>query len=594
MQSASFSPGHVFAGRFRVDEVIGVGHTTQVYLAFDESLNRPVVVKCLTDELEGYDDIRRRFQSRIVTTSGLHHPHLARVFDGGQESGRIFMVAEYLPGGSLEDELSRGLVLPPEEVARLGRDLASGLAVLHENGLVHGEITPSKVLFDGERMVRLSDVASAGLGVAFRSYVTGEDVRYFSPEQARGEIATAESDVYALALILFEVATGQRPFDGHSAEATLRTRAHQPLPARPELGTLDMLLALASIPDPTVRLTAAQFAERLSAVVLDGNDFVLPDMTPPPLLSAFAPVERRTSVGFQAPSAEDIVGAQPTSPEPSSLYDDEPAAPIVFLPTSTARRRRRPAFLVAAVALVVLVAAGAGAYVMGYFSSTHQLPSLVGLTLADASSVVKADGITLHEVGTASSSATPANAIVSQSPSAGTSVAQGSTVNVVVSTGPKYVMVSVPKGLVGATCAAATHALTAAHLLASCPATSAVTSTLPAGAVVRYVVNGLTNPLAVPTGSRVVLVTSKASGSTSVTTTSTTIPFSNHGPRAVPNVVGDTQSQVFAALHTAALYFASEGPGHGTALWKHVVSQSPAAGTVVPWHSTVIIHVTEH
>ena len=259
MNAASFSPGHTFGGRFQILEVLGVGHTTEVYLALDLSLNRQVVVKCLVPSLEAHMDIRTNFRTRANEVARLQNPHIARVLDGLQEDQRIITVSEYLPDGSLEDALARGLLLTPEDTARLGRDIASALAEAHEHGLVHGELTPEKLLFDAERLVRVSDLATAGLGVAFRTYTTGEDVRYFSPEQARGEVATPATDVYALALILFEAATGQRPFEGFSAEATLRSRAVQALPSRPELGTLDMLLALASVPEASVRLSAAQF-----------------------------------------------------------------------------------------------------------------------------------------------------------------------------------------------------------------------------------------------------------------------------------------------------------------------------------------------
>lgn len=236
MMPSSFAPGHEFAGRYRLIELLGVGHTVEAYRAEDLTLQREVVIKVLNANLAAHEEVRRAFRDHIIQTATFRHPHLARVYDGGQQAGSIFMVGEYLSGGTLEDILRAGHVLGAEETARLGRDVASALAYLHEHGIVHGELSPNKILFDESGHVRVSDVALAGLAGAHRHFTTRDDVRYFAPEQARGDVATAASDVYALALILFEAATGATPFEGATAESMLRERLLGPLPSRPELG----------------------------------------------------------------------------------------------------------------------------------------------------------------------------------------------------------------------------------------------------------------------------------------------------------------------------------------------------------------------
>ena len=125
------------------------------YLAEDQSLQRSVVVKVLLPRLAGHEDVRRAFRERIIKAATLSHAHLARVFDGGQESGSIFMICEYLSsGGSLEDVLASGRRLSVDDGARLGRDVGSALAYVHENGMVHGALSPSKLLLDEEGRVR--------------------------------------------------------------------------------------------------------------------------------------------------------------------------------------------------------------------------------------------------------------------------------------------------------------------------------------------------------------------------------------------------------------------------------------------------------
>ncbi|MDE3222371.1 MAG: protein kinase, partial [Acidobacteriota bacterium] len=152
----TYAPGHVIAGRYRVVELLGVGNTVEVYRAEDTSLQRVVVVKVLVASLAVHEDVRRAFRDHIVRAATLSHPHLARVFDGGQEAGAMFMVTEYLAGGSLEEALNQGHLLSVDDAARLGRDVASALAYAHENGFVLGALSPTKLLFDAEGQVRVS------------------------------------------------------------------------------------------------------------------------------------------------------------------------------------------------------------------------------------------------------------------------------------------------------------------------------------------------------------------------------------------------------------------------------------------------------
>jgi serine/threonine protein kinase len=288
----TFAPDYTLAGRYRISRLLGVGRTAEVYLAEDISLQRNVVVKVLLPDLAAHESIRRAFRDHIVRAATLSHPHLARVYDGGQEHGAIFMISEYLSGGSLEDALRAGRRLSVDDGARLGRDAGSALAYAHEQGFVLGALSPSKILFDDEGHLRLSDVALAGLAVGYRERMSLDDARYLSPEQAVGDPAGPESDVYALALILFEAVTGSAAYEGTTPEAILRARLTAPLPVRLELGTLDMVLAQAALPDPRLRLDAEQFSQRLGAVVSDAAPLVLRrGGGQAPLLAGFSPSE---------------------------------------------------------------------------------------------------------------------------------------------------------------------------------------------------------------------------------------------------------------------------------------------------------------
>ncbi|MDE3064855.1 MAG: serine/threonine protein kinase, partial [Acidobacteriota bacterium] len=326
MPSPTFAPGHDLVGRYRIARLLGVGHVAEVYLADDLSLRRQIVVKVLLSHLAAYEDVRRAFRDRIVRSATLSHPHLERVYDGGQESGHIFTITEYLEGGSLEEVLAAGRRLSLDDTARLGRDVAGALAYLNTNGFVHGALSPNTLLFDAEGHVRVSDVALSGLAGMHGEALTYDEVRYLSPEQALGEPAGDRSDVYALALILFEAATGSSPFEEMTPEAMLRTRVNTALPVRPELGTLDMVLAQAAVPDPRLRLDADQFANRLGAAAADSSPLTLSlARDGAPLLAQFPSPEPRRSIGFRPPSPDQIVsipaGARHAAP-PSRPRDD--------------------------------------------------------------------------------------------------------------------------------------------------------------------------------------------------------------------------------------------------------------------------------
>jgi serine/threonine-protein kinase len=608
----TFNPGHDLAGRYRIIELLGVGHTAEVYRAEDVSLHRAVVVKVLLPHLAAHEDVRRAFRDQIVRSATLSHPHLARVFDGGQESGSIFMISEYLSGGSLEDVLASGRRLSVDDGARLGRDVSSALAYIHANGFVHANLSPSKLLFDEEGRVRVSDVALSGLGALYRERLTLDDVRYLSPEQVLGEPVGPKTDVYALALILFEAVTGTTPFEGMSAEVVLRSRINQPLPIRPELGTLDMLLAQAAVPDPVLRLDAEQFNNRLSAVVIDGAPLVVaPASTAPPLLGQLTPLEPRTSIGFHTPSPDQITGATapvpsvlnqfPTSQPPRQVASSPIAREHDFrelrssrvrgyddLPVNRLDRKRRLGFILAAALILIVGVGGAAAWKFGLLTSKHTVPSLEGLTLTQAAPVLREDGFTLrvdHEVHSAT---VPANTIISQDPAKGTSAKSGLAIVVTVSKGS--VLVTLPTSLIGETCATATGQLHALKVTAKCPTTSAVASTrTPAGRVAEVLYGATKNPLSVPVDSTVILALSTGASGGAPTTTTT---VASGALTTVPNLVGMNWAQVNAAVKSATLYYTTTGPGAGTTTWTKVLSQTPAAGTKVKPGSTLTLQVT--
>jgi serine/threonine-protein kinase len=625
MPPPTYANGHLLVNRYRIQELLGVGDTAEVYLADDQSLQRSVVVKVLLPRLAGHEDVRRAFRERIIKAATLSHSHLARVFDGGQESGSIFMICEYLGGGSLEDVLSSGRTLSVDDGARLGRDVGSALAYVHENGMVHGALSPSKLLLDDEGHVRVSDIALAGIGREYRERVTLDDVRFLSPEQAIGDPANPRSDVYALALILYEAVTGITPFDGVTPEAVLRARINATLPMRPELGSLDMVLAQAAVPDPLLRLDAEQFASRLGAVVSDFAPLVIaPVGGEIPLLSQYRPSEPRNSIGFRPPSPDQITGATavvsslgrtgaPRHARPADEWVTTSAASgrgrigrgeLDDLDYGRLPRSRQLAFFVAAIILLIVALGGGIAWKVGLFTQDNSVPNFVGVNLGqyqDASftsnagivslrSTVKSDGFVVEI--THAYSATKSGTIIAQTPKFNTEAKSGQVITVTVSDGVQTVRL--PAHLIGETCNEATPKLVHLQLKVKCPANEMVSSaTTPLG-LIALVVNSAGKAItSAAVHSTVVL--ERSTGPVESTTTTTLAPSTTTTVAmvAVPNVVGMNEAQTKAAMTAADLYYNTTGPGSSSTnpTWTKVVSESPAAGTMVAKLSSVTLTV---
>ncbi len=618
MAASTFSPGHVLAKRYQIQELIGVGTTAEVYIAEDLSLHRTIVAKVLLPELAAHNDVRNEFRDHIVRGATLSHPSIAKIFDGGQDSGAYFMITEYLPGGSLAELIGEGQVLSMADAAKIGQDIASALDYLAREGFVLGSLTPAKLLFDQAGNIRIADVALAGLADNYRHDFTLNQVRYLSPEQAQGLPATEKSDVYALALIIFEALTGEHAFPGNSAEQVLRDRITSPIPARGELGTLDMVLAQATVPDPAMRVDASQLEQRLSGIVetipsyseipadSSGDPFdwgfedeveeeqSFEEVAPTPFKVRELP-ERGAAIGFNPDAvqisggrrARDVVNTRDfqevnDEQEPISKARPVPRRPMIDSDLVSASRPRgsRRGLVLASIVIVVLLIAGGGMFVAGMFSSSSTVPSLVGKSMTDASSLAAKAGITLTVSSHAHSTSVPVNDIISQTPASGTS---SKSVNVVVSDGP--LMTTIPAGLKGLDCVGATAKLARVGVVATCPATQHVASaTVAVGRVAEVLYNSTVNPVSVPSGAHVILALSSGKGTG--TTTTTTVA----GP-AVPNFVGMSPAQVNALSASSGYYYHTVGVHAGTKGWTRVLSQSPAAGSPLKKHSTITLNV---
>jgi hypothetical protein len=256
---------------------VGLGGMATIYRATDLQLGREVAVKVLRGEY-GFDGaFVARFQREARAAAQLNHPNIVSVFDYATDTVGPHIVMELVTGGDLAAVLRERGPLPPSAAARIAQQIADALDAAHARGIVHRDIKPSNVLLTSGGRVKVADF---GIAQAFSDAqltmtgVTMGSVHYFSPEQARGGVVTAASDVYSVGLVLYEMLTGQRPFTGDSAAAVAMARLTNQVPSpalvRPDVPMpLDAIVRWALQPDPRARPSAAELSAALGRFLTD-------------------------------------------------------------------------------------------------------------------------------------------------------------------------------------------------------------------------------------------------------------------------------------------------------------------------------------
>jgi eukaryotic-like serine/threonine-protein kinase len=263
--------GRTIGGRYRIVRTVAAGANTLIADARDIELDRTVTIKLVRPELSESEAFRRNFRKQMDEMATLSHPNVAAVYDWGEEQigrrGTVYVVGEYLSGGNLRDLFDRGRHLAPSQALMVGLEACRGLDFAHRKGLVHTELTPSKLVFGDDRRLRIVDFGLARIlgEVDWKepSQVATHVARYASPEQAEGKPLDGHTDVYSLALILVEAVSGRVPFDGDSTVATLSARIGKLMPVSADLGPLAAVLERAGRPEAAERFSASQFGRAL-------------------------------------------------------------------------------------------------------------------------------------------------------------------------------------------------------------------------------------------------------------------------------------------------------------------------------------------
>ena len=428
--------GRVLGGRYRLVTHIGAGRFTNVYLAYDLSQSRRVAVKLLSEDVlpDGWtrDGIfPDRFLEAAEEAAAVSHPHLVAVHNWGDSDFGLYVVSDYMEGGSLQGMLNSGYLLSPSQALMVGLEVARGLEHIHGQGLIHRDIRPSNILFDSRGRTRLADLGTswvltsseAGGALMARSVFSEIDaVRYASPEQAQGLTPDHKSDVYSLVLVLTEALSGRVPFESDDPEYTQMAKMSRPLDLVGQFARLGRVLEQAGQPERDDRPSAHDLALGLLAAAE-----ALPRPAPLPLSKAGPEVP--------VPDGEEDAAASDKRIEAGA-------------PAGTGRGMFQR-LIWTLMAIVMLGAAGFGAFALWesqFGTETQPVPDLTEADEADLLRIVSEFGWVLDRLDRRQDG-TVAGQVIGQAPQPGTGLEQGETVTVWVSLGPEFV--AIPGNLAG-------------------------------------------------------------------------------------------------------------------------------------------------
>ncbi len=258
--------GRVFNQRYRLKEKLGSGGMAEVFLADDLLLGREVAVKVLHPQFASDPAFIQRFRNEAQAAANLNHPNIVNIYDWGNEGDQYYIVMEYVEGRDLKDVLrSEGRILP-ERAAEITAEISAALQFAHRRNLVHRDIKPHNIIITNLGQVKVMDFGIArqgnGGGITQTGVVMGTP-QYISPEQAQGLAVDGRSDIYSLGVVLYEMLTGQVPFDDPSpVTITYKQVREDPLPPSmidPEIPpALEAIVMKAMAKNPANRFQSAQ------------------------------------------------------------------------------------------------------------------------------------------------------------------------------------------------------------------------------------------------------------------------------------------------------------------------------------------------
>ena len=357
-------------GRYRIEKFLGAGAMGEVYLAEDPQIDRKLAIKTvrLAGRPQEIDDRKKRLLREARAAGRLLHPNIVTLFDAGEADGLLYLAFEFVEGTDLAARLEAGERLSLRQVLRAARQAAEALDYAHGQGIVHRDIKPSNLLLDRSGRVKVADFGIAKMaGQATELTIAGSVMgspQYLSPEQVRGEDLDGRSDIFSLGVVVYEILSGRRPFDGDTITTLVYQILHVEPPPVSELRAvpprLEELLRRMLAKDQDDRIaTAGEVARELVAIEGELTEETLSAPAGSGAFEATKLLPRRATGA--APAVRSTRGTVPASPETTPSVP--PPAPIPAAPPPTVEAKRSRLWIPLA-AVLLTAAALAGAWYM--------------------------------------------------------------------------------------------------------------------------------------------------------------------------------------------------------------------------------------
>lgn len=435
----------ILGDRYEVGDLIGRGGMAQVHLGYDTRLSRAVAIKVLRTDHATDPTFIARFRREAQSAAALNHPSIVAVYDTGEESVKTssgrdmslpYIVMEYVKGRTVSQLLSNGDALPIDEAVQIVVGVLSALEYSHREGIVHRDIKPGNIMLTPDGKVKVMDfgiaraIADSSATMTQTNSVVGT-AQYLSPEQARGEVVDARSDLYSTGCLLFELLTGQPPFRGDSAVAVAYQHVSQ-TPPKPTSIAPD-------VPDQLDRVVMKSLAKRREDRYQSAADMRAD------LLAA------SRGEGVSAPAVgtwQTQVVAAPTQIAPAPTAQSP--APVATTTTQTnaepiqADRGRNRAFIITGIILLLLAALGIGWAIMNANQDPGDdettvvqttVPDLEGMNEAEVRATLDQYNLVLNIGDPVEDDTIPEGIYVSSNPQIGATVNEGESVTVHFSSG---------------------------------------------------------------------------------------------------------------------------------------------------------------
>lgn len=421
--------GKKINGRYKIIGNIGSGGMANVFLAHDLILDREVAIKVLRFDFQNDQSAIRRFQREALAATELVHPNIVTVYDVGEEDGMQFLVMEYVKGMDLKRYIQTHYPVPYLQVVDIVQQVLSAVALAHQHRIIHRDLKPQNILINEEGVVKITDfgiaIALSETSITQTNSMLGS-VHYLSPEQARGSMATNQSDIYAIGIILYEMLTGKVPFDGESAVTIALKHFQDDIPS---IRIYDKNVPQ-SIENVVLKATAKEQADRYKtademredlATVLSPDRLNEPRWTPHALMDetrVITPIEEAAIVA-------------PAETEPVEVPEEE---------TKDKPKKKKKWWLIFPILVFAAILGIGGYFLFGGGRGDVAIPDVSGDTEATARTTLTDAGLQVaEEVEEIADDEIEAGQVVKTDPPAGNEVKRNATVTLYISSGTEKI-----------------------------------------------------------------------------------------------------------------------------------------------------------